>query len=137
MAKKRSMEDDNTIYAKRTKHLIAHKGGCVDEAVTNLLSKEEQKLFFLDRWFRPKSYRRTRTAKDIACMKDFFTCALNFIRQAYHSIRGTGNEDIVEVLKDKVAMLALIDFATCLRRMKEYLITHECNQDRLGDEVQN
>ncbi|PIA25267.1 hypothetical protein AQUCO_12000013v1 [Aquilegia coerulea] len=52
-------------------------------------------------------------------MNDIFTCALYFIRKAYHSIRGTGSEDIVEVLKDKVAMRALNYFATCLRRMKE------------------
>ncbi|KAF5182689.1 Sulfite exporter TauE/SafE family protein [Thalictrum thalictroides] len=116
MAKKRQIEDDNIIHAKKPKHLTLHK----DDSSTYLLSKDEQKLFLLSRWFQLKLYRRIRPPEDIARIKDYYTCALSLIREAYCSIRGNGNKDIVKVLKDKVAFRALIDFATCFRRMKQF-----------------
>ncbi|KAF5190024.1 hypothetical protein FRX31_020393 [Thalictrum thalictroides] len=72
-----------------------------DKASMKLLSIEEQKVFSLDRWFRPKSMRHRYTRKNIALGKKFYYHGLYFIREAYLSISGTGSEDMMELLKDE------------------------------------
>ncbi|PIA25265.1 hypothetical protein AQUCO_12000011v1 [Aquilegia coerulea] len=89
---------------------------CKDEALTKLLSEEEQKLIHFDHWYQPK----TQNSIIKALAKKFHTYTVPFVREAYHSIRRTGSEDMAEVLKDEVTMCALFHFAACLKHMKEY-----------------
>ncbi|KAF5206818.1 Mannan endo-1,4-beta-mannosidase [Thalictrum thalictroides] len=114
---KRPLEDDDVLHRIKQQRLVRK---VADKASTELLSKEEQKLFRLDRWFRSKSLRRHQTPKYVTLLKDFYTQGLFFIREAYLSVSGIGSEDMMELLKDEVAMRALLQFAYCLSHMREY-----------------